>query len=504
MNRIENYSYIDFNSKFCNIEEYIVFPTELNVARRCRHNESKFQIDICTLDIENCNNYRIKLKCLARLDILFRNNLTAASVLKAMLKNCTRQIAQCVGSRIGRSQIKEFHCSRIISSDFSHVVIGGGVVGTAVGSELQAIEGNNVLLVEQHESLGTETTSRNSEVIHAGLYYPKDSLKAELCIKGKNKIYEAYETGKFNSIQVPLSKCGKWVVAQDETENEYLERLQRNAKELEVPTGFISTEQAKKRFPLIKASAGILESPTTGIISAHDLVLYFQTQFENNEGTIGLNTQLVDIEYNRSIPNYCLTLKEKDSGSEFEVTTDNLVNSAGLYAQEVSNFLLPEDRHLNSYFAKGTYYAYQPINPIKTSKITEKLIYPCPNPNASSLGTHLTFDLGGQLRFGPDLEWLDIKSASEIDYSATSINIDEAVKAIKTYFPSIEMGDIQPTYTGVRPKTVSQAENKQRFSDFIIREEKDFPGFVNLLGIESPGLTSSWAIAEYVKNIYYK
>ncbi|CUM54523.1 uncharacterized protein AC631_02278 [Debaryomyces fabryi] len=420
-----------------------------------------------------------------------------------MLKSCTRHVTQFVG-RIGRNQIKEFHSSGIRTSDFSHVVIGGGVVGTAVGSELQAIEGNNVLLVEQHQSLGTETTSRNSEVIHAGLYFPKGSLKAELCIKGKNKLYEAYETGKFNSVQVPLSKCGKWVVAQDEAEGEYLEKLQQNAKELEVPTELISPESAKKKFPLIRASAGILESPTTGIISAHDLVLYFQTQFENNEGTIGLNTQLIDIEYNRSIPNYCLRLKEKESGSEFEVTTDNLVNSAGLYAQEVSNLLLPEDRQLNSYFAKGTYYGYQPATPIKSSKITEKLIYPCPNPNASSLGTHLTFDLGGQLRFGPDLEWLDIKSASEIDYSATSKNINEAVKAIRQYFPSIEIGDIQPTYTGVRPKIVSKTENYRRFSDFIIREEDDFPGFVNLLGIESPGLTSSWAIAEYVKNIYYK
>lgn len=420
-----------------------------------------------------------------------------------MLKSCTRQVTRFVG-RHGRNRIKEFHSSGIRTSDFSHVVIGGGVVGTAVGSELQAIEGNNVLLVEQHESLGTETTSRNSEVIHAGLYYPKGSLKAELCIKGKNKLYEAYETGKFDSVQVPLSKCGKWVVAQDETESEYLEKLQQNAKEVEVPTELISPEKVKKRFPLIKASAGILESPTTGIISAHDLVLYFQTQFENNEGTIGLNTQLINIEYNRSVPNYCLMLKEKVSGSEFEVTTDNLINSAGLYAQEVSNLLLPKDRHLNSYFAKGTYYGYQPANPIKSSKITEKLIYPCPNPNASSLGTHLTFDLGGQLRFGPDLEWLDIKSASEIDYSASSKNIDEAIKAIKLYFPSIEKGDIQPTYTGVRPKNISKTENYRRFSDFIIREEDDFPGFVNLLGIESPGLTSSWAIAEYVKNIYYK
>lgn len=419
-----------------------------------------------------------------------------------MLKNYSKGLAQL--GRIGTSQLRGFHNSLVTRSDFSHVVIGGGVVGTAVGSELQAIGNNNVLLVEQHAMLGSETTSRNSEVIHAGLYYPKDSLKAQLCIRGKNMIYDAYESGKFNSIQVPLLKCGKWVVAQDEAEMEYLEKLQANAKELGVPADFVSVQEAKAKFPLIKATAGILESPTTGIISAHDLTLYFQAQFENNDGTIGFNTQLIDIEYNRAIPNYRLRLKERESGTEFEVTTDNLINSAGLYAQEVSNMLLPEERQLESYFAKGTYYSYQPENPIKTSKITEKLIYPCPNPNASSLGTHLTFDLGGQLRFGPDLEWLNIKAASEIDYAATRANMDDALQAISTYFPSIQHKDIQPSYTGVRPKMVSQAENKKRFSDFLIREEDNFPGFVNLLGIESPGLTSSWAIAEYVKDIYYK
>lgn len=421
-----------------------------------------------------------------------------------MLKSLNRKhISRNIGLFYGRTGCY-FHSTAKRASDFSHVVVGGGIIGTAVGSELQAIGGNNVLLVEQHVSLGMETTSRNSEVIHAGLYYPKDSLKAQMCIRGKNKLYEAYDSGEFDSVQVLLQKCGKWVVAQDASENEYLQKLHANATELGVPTSFVSAKQAKERFPLIRAEAGALESPTTGIISAHELTLYFQTQFENSEGTLGLNTELVNIEYNKSIPNYTLSMREKESGNEFEVTTDNLVNCAGLHAQKVSNLLLPEDRHLKSYFAKGTYFSYLPSTPLNSNKITDTLIYPCPNPNASSLGTHLTFDLGGQLRFGPDLEWLDIQDATEIDYSANSTNLEKVYEAIKTYFPSIQLEDIQPSYSGVRPKLLSQEENKREFADFVIREEDGFPGFVNLLGIESPGLTSSWAIAEYVKNIYSK
>lgn len=396
---------------------------------------------------------------------------------------------------------RHFHRSCIRNSDFSHIVIGGGVVGTSIGAELLSIPGNNVLLVEQHEHLAMETTSRNSEVIHAGLYYPKDSLKGQLCIKGKNKIYEAWESGSF---PVELQKCGKWVVAQNDDDAEYLHRLHANCVENGVPVSMISAEKAKATLPLILAKAGALESPTTGIISAHELTTFFQASFENNQGTIGFNTKVTGIQYNQGIQNYRLQLVEKDSGSEFELTADNVVNAAGLHAQQVSNLLLPSDRHLQSYFAKGNYFSFLPPTPMSTSKITNKLIYPCPNPNATSLGTHLTFDLGGQLKFGPDLEWLDVQNAHDIDYTPSSKNLEGAYHAVKSYFPSITRDSLHPTYSGVRPKIMSAQDNKHKFADFIIREEEGFPGFVNLLGIESPGLTASWAIGEYVKDIYHK
>lgn len=394
-------------------------------------------------------------------------------------------------------KVRYLHTSKALSSDFSHVVIGGGVVGTAIAAELQEQQGNEVLLVDKNEQLGMETTSRNSEVIHAGIYYPPGSLKSKLCIAGKNKIYDAWAKGKF---QVPLKRCGKWVVAQDEKEAEYLEKIKKISDEVEVPVNFVTPVTVKQKYPLIRAESAILESPTTGIISAHDFTLFHQSRFENSDGTLGLNTELKNIEYNKASSNYTLTL-QSDSG-QMEVTSDNVVNAAGLYAPEVSNLLLPQERHYQGYFAKGTYFSYLPEKPI--GKVTDVLIYPCPNPNASSLGTHLTFDLGGQLRFGPDLEWLDIKKADDIDYTPNPKNLIKAYEAIKTYFPAVTPNSLHPSYSGVRPKIFSLNENFAKFADFVIKEEDGFPGFVNLLGIESPGLTASWAIGEYVRDIYHK
>lgn len=396
---------------------------------------------------------------------------------------------------------RHFSQAVVRSADFSHVVIGGGVVGVAIAAELQKVDGNSVALVEQHEMLGMETTSRNSEVIHAGLYYPPDSLKARFCVDGKNWIYN-----NLDPAQVPYSKCGKWVVAQDQSELEYLDKLQKNAEALDVPVSFVSSEKAKLIHPMIRAECGALESPTTGIISAHDLTLYFQAAFENAEGTVAINTRVDGIEYNGEIPEYTVQCTEMGSGEEFAITAENIVNSAGLHAQKIANMLLPAERQFKSYFAKGNYYSYAPEVPVPTAKITSKLIYPCPQANASGLGTHLTFDLGGQLRFGPDLEWVDesVQNASDLNYDVVEKNMEGALAAIASYFPSIKLEDLQSSYSGMRPKLLSQAENKKRFADFYVKEEEGFKGFVNLVGIESPGLTSSPAIAEYVRDMYHK
>lgn len=394
---------------------------------------------------------------------------------------------------------RTFSTTQSTLADFSHVVIGGGVVGTAIAAELLAKSGNNVALIEQHEMLGMETTSRNSEVIHAGLYYPSDTLKARLCLRGKELIYE-----RLDPKIVPYSKCGKWVVAQSESEEEYLDKLHKNASSMGVPVSLVSAKEARNTFPLIRAEHGALDSPTTGIISAHDLTVYHQANLENNGGTIAINTKVDDIEYESLTPQYRIFCTEQGSKEKFEITADNIVNSGGLFAQQISNMVLPFERHFKSYFAKGSYFSYTPLVPVATSKITTKLIYPCPNPNSSSLGTHLTFDLGGQLRFGPDLEWVDesVQDAAGLNYDVSTKNLELAEVAIKTYFPSIKTEDLLPSYLGVRPKLVSRDQNYKEFADFYIKEEEGFKGFVNLVGIESPGLTSSMAIGEYVAGLY--
>lgn len=406
-----------------------------------------------------------------------------------------------------------FHSTSRLRSDFSHIVIGGGIVGIATAAELQKQEGNNVLLVEQHSALGQETTSRNSEVIHAGLYYPVDSLKAKFCIRGKNKIYNAWSSSSSssssssinNNFPVDLQKCGKWIVAQNDAEEEYLWKLKKNADDLGVPVQFVLTKKANSQFPLIKANNAILESPTTGIISAHDYVTFHETRFTNEDGTLGLNTKVKNITYNPGTKNYSVVMEtEGEEKEEMEMSSDNVINAAGLFAAEVANMLLPKDRHYNYYFAKGNYFSYTPETPLGV-KITNKLIYPCPNPNASSLGTHLTFDLGGQLRFGPDLEWLEnVTNAADIDYTPNARNIVPAYEAIRTYFPAITQNSLVPSYSGIRPKLLNSQQSKKKFADFVIKEEDGYPGFVNLLGIESPGLTAAWAIAEHVKNIYHQ
>lgn len=372
------------------------------------------------------------------------------------------------------------------------------MVGTAIAAELLQSGENRVILIEQNEKLGMETTSRNSEVIHAGLYYPEDSLKSLLCLKGNQLIYDTLDPR-----DVPYSVCGKWIVAQTEEEAEYLEKLRDTAKSLYVPVSMISAKRAKKKFPHIRAEYGALESPSSGIISAHHLTSYLEASIENNDGIVATRTKLVKIEHEPSKYRYRVFCETKGENEPFEFTTNYLINSGGLHAPKISNMLLPKERHFKSYFAKGSYFTYAPEKPISRKKITTKLIYPCPNPNASSLGTHLTLDLAGQIRFGPDLEWVDelIQDPRDLNFDVSTKNLEAAEKAIKTYFPDIKLADLQPAYLGIRPKVMSRQENMEKFADFYIEEEEGYRGFINLIGIESPGLTSALAIALLVSHM---
>ncbi|KAK9485588.1 putative FAD-dependent oxidoreductase [Lipomyces starkeyi] len=372
-------------------------------------------------------------------------------------------------------------------ADFSHLVIGAGVVGLSVAARLARGRGA-VLLVDRHSAIGTETSSRNSEVIHAGLYYPPDSLKTELCIKGKKMLYKACEEAG-----IPYRNCGKWIVAQTEAEQEYLESMQEKACQLEIPTEFVPLSRAKDIEPAVTARKAILSSPTTGIISSHSLMTYLLGKLEASGGDLSLNTAVSGIEFDSSRGLYTVQLNNGDgeSGTEtMHLKFENVVNSAGLSAPLVSNMLLPHERHITPYYAKGSYFSYASSQPK-----TQRLIYPCPAGHAG-LGTHLTLDLGGRLRFGPNVQWV----SSPDDLVPEGRQLEEVYAEVTKYLPQIDKASLLPDYSGIRPKITGP--DHEGFTDFAIRKEEGYPGFVNLLGIESPGLTSSLAIGEMVYDLY--
>jgi len=396
---------------------------------------------------------------------------------------------------LGSAVVKRY--AHTAAADFTHTVIGAGAVGLAIAADIaERFSDANVLLLEKNANYGQETSSRNSEVVHGGLYYPESSLKTKLCVEGKSMIY-GLQNGNSAARDVQVRNCGKWIIAQTTQEQEYLERMHEKSKRIGVPTEFVGIKEAKKKEPLISARCGVLHSLTTGIISAHDLMDYQFGRFEEAEGSAVFNTNVVGIKYQRSAHLYEVQTEhsgadaganEEDGGDgAFTFTTDALINCAGLHAAEISNLILPEARHIKQFYAKGNYFSYsgRPLG-------IQRLIYPCPTPGVASLGTHLTIDLGGQVKFGPDLEWVDNCD----DYTVNGNNLEEACKQVDLYLPGITPENLTASYSGIRPKIIGP--NEKRFQDFVIREEKDFPGFINLLGIESPGLTCSMAIGKYV------
>lgn len=358
-------------------------------------------------------------------------------------------------------------------ADFSHVVIGAGVVGLAIGAQLAA-KGANVIVIEKNSSHGQETSSRNSEVVHAGLYYPKDSLKTKMCIRGNHLIHGLKDL-------IPVHQCGKWIVAQNEQQHEYLEALHEKSKDLGIPTEFLNLDKAKLLEPKIRAQNAILYSPSTSVTSAHDLMNYLLAELENNDGELALGTEVTGITKNGNE----WEIETKADGEDFVVSSEVVINSAGLYAPHIANMVLEDgEKQYESFYAKGNYFTWTGPNPG-----ISRLIYPCPTPGVKSLGTHLTIDLGGQVRFGPDLEWVD-----RIEYNVNNKNATAAKKAVAEYFPGVVAGDLVGTYSGIRPKLQGPEGETQ---DFIIRVHSD-PTFISMLGIESPGLTASLALAEYV------
>jgi len=355
-------------------------------------------------------------------------------------------------------------------------IIGAGVIGLAIAAEI-AEPGLNIFILEKNPTHGSATSSRNSEVIHSGMYYPAGSLKASLCVAGRTMLYEI---AAHNNI--PHKKIGKLVVATKPDETEEIERLHANARKNDVRSvAIISTRKIAQMEPHITACAA-LHSPETGVISAHALMNYFLLQAKSKKAQFVYNTKVVRIE--KETGGYRV-FTENSKNEAFEFSSAVVINAAGLESDTIAN-MAGGDYQLH--YCKGDYCS---ISGIKQGTV-QRLIYPVPVKNHVGLGVHLTIDLAGRLKLGPDTAYI---SRGE-NYAVAPEKVHLFYQSARKFLPFLKEENVNPDMSGIRPKLQGPADS---FRDFIIQEDR--PGFINLVGIESPGLTSSPAVARYVKKM---
>lgn len=358
------------------------------------------------------------------------------------------------------------------------VVIGAGVVGLAVARAL-AMKGRDVVVIEKHPAIGMETSSRNSEVIHAGLYYPAGSKKAALCVSGRDALY-AYCADR----AVAHQRCGKLIVATSETQLGKLAAIhaQAHANGCDEVVA-LSASEARALEPALSCVAALL-SPNTGIIDTHAYMLSLQADAENAGAVFAFDSSIIG---GRISDNGIVLKVHTGDGSETELEAGTVVNCGGLWAPHIAAMLEGLDQTMTPtpYFAKGNYYSLSGKAPFS------HLIYPV--PEAGGLGVHLTLDLGKQARFGPDVEWLT-NPQEDIDYSVDPSRADRFYQAIRSYWPDLPDAALQPAYAGVRPKISAPDMDA---ADFLFTNH-GCVHYLGLYGIESPGLTASLAIGDHV------
>jgi L-2-hydroxyglutarate oxidase LhgO len=358
------------------------------------------------------------------------------------------------------------------------VVIGAGVVGLAVARAL-ALASREVIMLEAAGAIGTETSSRNSEVIHAGIYYPPGSAKSAMCVRGRQLLYRYCEEHG-----VAHRRCGKLIVATSAQQIATLHRIQTQAAANGVTDlRLLSADEARAMEPALRCVAA-LHSPSTGIIDSHGLMLAYQGEAEDGGAMLALHSPVEGGEIEAGG-----IVLDVGGAEPMRICARSVVNSAGLMAQRVAASLrgFPPAKVPPCHYAKGNYYSLAARSPFT------RLIYPV--PEAAGLGVHLTLDLAGQTRFGPDVEWIE-----EIDYDVDLRRADGFYRAIRDYWPGLRDGQLVPGYAGIRPKLDGPGKPA---SDFLIQgpAEHGVQGLVNLFGIESPGLTASLALAEHVVQI---
>jgi len=368
--------------------------------------------------------------------------------------------------------------------DSNVTIIGAGVIGLAIAAELSRYT-DRIYVIEKCGSFGQETSSRNSEIVHSGVYYPEGSLKARLCVKGKRLLYDYC-----NQHDIAHQKCGKIIVSQSGDDHDAIEEIFRNSTRNGITDKVIlDRTEIQSLEPHVSACRGIY-FPSTGIIDTHGLMKTLETEALNQGAQIVYGSEVIQI--NRLEKGYEVGLLESGNNT-YAYTSQIVINSAGLMAENIARLAGIERPEYRIYLWKGEYFSL--LN--GKHKLLSRLVYPVPEPHHVGLGIHTTLDLSGRVKLGPNAIFMP---DNQIDYSIDPEHRMDFFRSVHGYLPFVEPEDLAPDQVGIRPKLQKPGDPVR---DFIISEESHlgYPGFVNLLGIESPGLTACLSLAQYVRTL---